>query len=37
MTKSDSRGLKVKRWRQKANQLEEWESVIKGAKFLEGS
>jgi hypothetical protein len=36
MTKSDSGGLKVKRWKQKANQLEEWESVIKKAKFLKG-
>jgi hypothetical protein len=31
---NDLRSLKVKRWRQNANNREQWESVIKEAKVL---
>jgi hypothetical protein len=30
-------GVKVKRWRQKINNIQEWVSVMKEAKFLKGS
>jgi hypothetical protein len=31
---NDLRELKVKRWRQKTNNRDEWESVLKRAKIL---
>jgi hypothetical protein len=34
---NDLRVMKVKRWRKKAKKKEEWASVIKEAKVLEGS
>jgi hypothetical protein len=35
MTKNDSRDLKMKRWRPKANQMKELNSFIKKAKVLQ--